>query len=333
MQRPYPSFAELPVNKSGPRGNAWGLWGNDDQLGTLNHLTAERVRDGCREVTTGDRVSLNWQLEGATNPRFQYPRNNLHVNMINKEPRVAAFDDEWSFNTQCSSQWDGCRHYAYQEERLFYMGRKASDFEESPEPSGIHHMAKKGVAGRAFFVDWYRWKMEIKKEKVDAFSSHAIPFSELLAAADHQGTPLASIQPGSILIIRSGYINQYNHMPEAKRTELDTIYQHTKPSNIGVQASQEFLSFLWENRVAAVAGDSRSFEVWPCKDEDKKWQLHQWLLAGWGMPIGELWDLEELSRICTEQNEGKGRWSFFLTSAPMNVKGGVASPPNALAFF
>jgi hypothetical protein len=86
------------------------------------------------------------------------------------------------------------------------MGYKASDFEASPEPSGIHHMAKKGIAGKAFFVDWYRWKTEIKKEEVDAYSSQALPFSELLAAADHQGTPLASIQPGSVLVIRSGYL-------------------------------------------------------------------------------------------------------------------------------
>lgn len=246
---------------------------------------------------------------------------------------MAAFDDEWSFNTQCSSQWDGCRHYAYQDERLFYMGRKASDFEASPDPSGIQHMSKKGIAGRAFFVDWYRWKTEVKKEEVDAFSSHAITFSELQAAAEHQGSSLTSIRPGSILVVRSGYLAQYNSMADAKRTELDRIYQHTKPSNIGVQASQELLSFLWDSQVAAVAGDSRSFEVWPCKDENKEWQLHQWLLAGWGMPIGELFDLEELSKICPEQDGGKGRWTFFLTSAPMNVKGGVASPPNALAFF
>jgi hypothetical protein len=252
---------------------------------------------------------------------------------LNKEPRVAAFDDEWSFNTQCSSQWDGCRHYAYQNERLFYMGRTASDFEASPEPSGIQHMAKKGIAGRALFVDWYRWKTEVKQESVDAFSNHAIPLSELQAAAEYQNTPLSSIHPGSILIIRSGYLAQYASMAASKRGELDAIYQHTKPSNIGVQASRELLSYLWENRVAAVAGDSRSFEVWPCEGEGKEWQLHQWLLAGWGMPIGELWDLEALSDVCKGMDGGKGRWTFFLTSAPMNVKGGVASPPNALAFF
>jgi hypothetical protein len=59
MQKPYPAFANLPVDKNGPRGNAWGLWGPEDQLGTLNHLTAERVRAAAQEeIKTGDRVSL-----------------------------------------------------------------------------------------------------------------------------------------------------------------------------------------------------------------------------------------------------------------------------------
>lgn len=45
------------------------------------------------------------------------------------------------------------------------------------------------------------------------------------------------------------------------------------------------------------------------------------------MPIGESWDLERLATACAEQ----GKWSFFLTSQPLNVKGGVASPANVMA--
>lgn len=48
-----------------------------------------------------------------------------------------------------------------------------------------------------------------------------------------------------------------------------------------------------------------------------------------GCPIGELWNLEELAKVCAEQKQ----YSFFLTSAPLNVPGGVASPPNAVAVF
>jgi hypothetical protein len=48
-----------------------------------------------------------------------------------------------------------------------------------------------------------------------------------------------------------------------------------------------------------------------------------------GTPIGEMWDLEALSELCEKEK----RWSFFLTSAPLHVKGGVGSPPGAIAIF
>jgi hypothetical protein len=47
----------------------------------------------------------------------------------------------------------------------------------------------------------------------------------------------------------------------------------------------------------------------------------------WGCPIGELWDLEKLAEKCQSYK----KWSFFLASAPLNVVGGVASPPNVSA--
>ena len=38
----------------------------------------------------------------------------------------------------------------------------------------------------------------------------------------------------------------------------------------------------------------------------------------WGLPIGELWDLEALSEICHK----KRQYEFFFASMPMNVEGG-----------
>jgi len=59
----------------------------------------------------------------------------------------------------------------------------------------------------------------------------------------------------------------------------------------------------------------------------REFHLHEVLLAGWGCPIGEMFDLERLAEECRKRD----RWTFFLCSEPLNVKGGVASPPNAIA--
>ena len=47
------------------------------------------------------------------------------------------------------------------------------------------------------------------------------------------------------------------------------------------------------------------------------YHLHEYLLALWGCPLGEMVDLERLSEMCKE----KKRWTFFVTSAPANVPG------------
>ena len=70
---------------------------------------------------------------------------------------------------------------------------------------------------------------------------------------------------------------------------------------------------------------SRAYEVFP--HENCGLSLHEVFLGGWGMPIGELFDLEELGRVCAELRQ----WTFLFTSMPLYVIGGVASPPNAQA--
>lgn len=57
----YPKFSEFPLQKDGPHGNAWGLWGPDDQLGTLNLLTDDIIAKAAAEnILTGQRISLKW---------------------------------------------------------------------------------------------------------------------------------------------------------------------------------------------------------------------------------------------------------------------------------
>ena len=114
----------------------------------------------------------------------------------------------------------------------------------------------------------------------------------------------------------------------------------------GLSQSQETTEWLWNCEFSAVAADSPAFECtreWfalhipevevltalPLAPAEHKWGLHPIVLAGWGTPIGELFDLEALSALCKQLN----RWSFFVTSVPLNYSGAVASPPNAVAVF
>lgn len=51
-----PSFDSLPLREGDPHHSAWGLYGDNDQLGTLNRLTDERVAAAAKgEIQKGIR--------------------------------------------------------------------------------------------------------------------------------------------------------------------------------------------------------------------------------------------------------------------------------------
>lgn len=97
----------------------------------------------------------------------------------------------------------------------------------------------------------------------------------------------------------------------------------------GSDSSQRLLQILLE--LKSGVSNHRSWNIIIRLTEaaltEKEWHLHPILLAGWGTPIGELFNLEELAKMC----EKSKRWSFFFTSAPLHYVGAVASPPNAMA--
>ena len=55
---PYPQ-AVLDI---AARINNWGRWGEDDQIGTLNFLTDEVVKEAAQCIRTGKRISLAYPL-------------------------------------------------------------------------------------------------------------------------------------------------------------------------------------------------------------------------------------------------------------------------------
>ncbi|VUC25611.1 unnamed protein product [Clonostachys rosea] len=173
---------------------------------------------------------------------------------------------------------------------------------------GVQAWAKRGIVGRGVLLDYWSYA----GKSYDVNTRHAISQSDLIACAQSQGV---SFQYGDILIIRTGWIDTYNQMSQDEREDLIKVpaYQHTF---VGVDQSLEMADFLHDNYFSVVASDSPAFEVWP---QIKEWNHHINLLPLWGVPIGELWDLEELSEICRERQQ----YTFFFSSIPMNVQGTV----------
>jgi kynurenine formamidase len=143
---------------------------------------------------------------------------------------------------------------------------------------------------------------------VDVFTKYGIPTSHLQQLADEEGI---TFRQGDILFIRSGFVAAYEALSATEEVDMPA---RKEQSFIGMESSQESARWLWENGFAAVAGDMPGFEQSPIWTNEL--QLHQWLLAGWGMPIGEMFYLEELAQVLKAQD----RHHFFLTSVPLKVR-------------
>ncbi|KAJ5204404.1 uncharacterized protein N7498_005283 [Penicillium cinerascens] len=322
----FPLRKELPRLPNSPEGAAW-VWGKDDQLGRLNLLTPERVKASAKEIQTGEMVRLDLPLNVPEKPAFD--RETFQHTIKTLTPGV-AYDDTYSMNTQSGTQWDGFRHIGHIPTKLFYNGAQSTDFigETANLRCSIHHWATHGIAGRGVLLDYRHYALTHNKP-YDPYTSHAITLSELQACARFQGLDLrpesqgGDIRVGDFLLIRSGFVEKYYSLSPDERYAAATR-SHKNLEFAGVAREEAMRDWLHDCYFAGVAGDSPTFEVWPVPKLD---HLHQSLLALWGCPIGEMWDLEVLARKCRE----RGRWTFFMTSAPANMPGGVGSHANATA--
>ena len=308
-----PSYDDLPIRPGAPAGSSWGVWGDDDRLGCLNLLTPERAAAAARLVRKGAVFALNLEYELPDPPLFG--RQAPHHEVLGE----GGHDDVLTFNTQSSSQWDGFRHVQHPVHH-HYNGVADADH-------GIHHWAARGIAGRAVLVDVAR------HVEVDASTSQAITTDDLDATLAAQGT---TIETGDVLLLRTGWTAWYRSTDPDTRAALPQ--QLRAP---GLRPGSDMLRWLWDHHVAAIGADNPSVEIWPPASHLTKEQrdevrtdperlpelfMHTALLPLLGIPLGELFDLDALAADCAAD----GVYEGLITSAPLRVHAGVASPPNAL---
>jgi len=312
-----PWYRDLPVKPGAPAGSAWGLFGEDDQLGTMNLLTPERTAAAARLVRKGAVFPLNLSIDqpapplfGRGAPRQQFVEGEVH--------RDDYLDNFWP---QASSQWDSLRHILHPRDG-FYNGTGREQIVAGGGRLGIENMARKGVAGRGVLLDVAR-HLEAAGTPLDYTVSTVIRPETLSACAKAQGV---EVRTGDILLIRTGWLDWYLHTatPEQKQQMAGDAMTQLRTPGIGPDA--EMAAYLWDLHPAAVAADNPALEAWP-PDPQAGGFLHFRLIPLFGMPIGELWYLDDLAADCAAD----GVYEFLLTSAPLNVPGGIGSPPNALA--
>jgi kynurenine formamidase len=313
-----PDYDALPIRKGAPAGSAWGVFGDDDELGTLNLLTPERVREASAEIRSGRCFSLDLPLNLPDPPIVPRTPYKLTVNGM---PGYSDLLDDTidNLNTQSSSQWDSLAHFKHPQFGPYNGFPEQEIAGRGGGKLGIDRIAQKVVAGRGVLLDVGRYYQR-HQVAFDYSRATVVPLADLQAALAEQQT---EVKTGDILLIRLGWLAYYLSCdPEVRRG------YGQRARLPGIETSVEMARWLWDLHIAAVATDTPALEASPKHGAEREREtLHTHLLVYFGMPIGELWDLEELSAACAADN----RYSFFLSSAPLKIPGAVGSPPNAVA--
>ncbi|OZM77159.1 cyclase [Pseudonocardia sp. MH-G8] len=299
----------------------WGRWGEDDQRGTLNFISGEKITEAARLVASGRCISLQLPLDGngpqtgafgRVNPVHQMVATGTdHVSATqtySKDPLGWGFaDDSLFLFLQGGTQWDALAHIF--RNGSMYNGFSAAAVSSSgAEKGGIENVPT--LASRGVLLDMPAYLGVDHLEP-----GHAIRAADLEGAADKLGVTVGT---GDIVLIRTGDM-------QARREEPGWAgYSAGDAPGLSIDATP----WLAEREVAAVASDTWGLEVRPNELAGTFQPLHLILIVSMGMFVGEIWDMDELARDCAAD----GRYEFFLVCPPsLTVPGAVGSPANPQA--
>jgi kynurenine formamidase len=311
-----PRYRDLPIAPGVAARTAWGVFGDDDQVGTLNLLTPDRVRRARDLIVLGQVYPLNLNLE-LPNPPLSGRgalKHSIAVSQLGSE--------DWydNFYPQASSQWDGLAHCGHPT-LGFYNGHQAAQITgRAGSTLGMENWASRGITGRFVLADVDRHRTALGRP-LDHASSDVITIDDLEAAL---AAARVTLELGDILLMRTGWLTWYKGTDQPTRDALAAKLDYATP---GLECTEAAAEWLWDHHVAAIVADNPGVEVVPVVQDDVATFLHFRLIPLLGMALGELFDLDGIAAACA----ASGVYEGFFAAAPLHVTGGSASTGNALA--
>ena len=333
-----------------PEGSNWGDFGPEDQLGRLNLLTPEKVKQGIAEAREGLVFNLSLPLDypggSKLNPRRHRPR--LQSTIQNGKPYYiyphsndvagatdVSCDDAVLLHTQYSTQWDALAHIGSlfdadgdgKPEPVFYNGFRSGDDIVQPSPErpgvpgakklGLEHMAAKGVQGRAVMIDLHHHFGETPRKHVG--------YDDLMRVFDKDGVVVES---GDMVCVHTGFaevVLGMNRDPDVERLHSScAVLDGT---------DRKLLQWITDSGLAVLIADNYAVEdrrrgLGPenC-GHGAVMPLHEHCLFKQGIHLGELWHLTPLARWLREHRRNR----FLLTAPPLRLPGAVGSPVTPIA--
>jgi kynurenine formamidase len=208
---------------------------------------------------------------------------------------------------QAGTQWDAIAHVAY--DGFSYNGRADTSVSAAGASfAGIEQIARAGgIVGRGVLLDvaGARGAAQLDPREV-------IQPDDLVAVASRQGVELGE---GDVLLIRTGW----------RRKFLETGHDGWALDSPGL--GWRCAEWMHDVGVAAVACDNIAVEVIISEIPDVALPFHMLALRDMGMPLGELWDFEELAADCATDQV----YEFMLAAPALRFTMGLGTPVNPVA--
>jgi len=300
----------------------WGRWGAEDQLGTANHITPEKVKGAAGLVRGGQVVSLAMHFDQrgpqtGANGRFNCLRYSLATGTDYVKgaqrwggkpiPRGLGYsDDVVHLHLQSATHWDSLSHIFHA--GRMYNGYPADEVTAFGTPrNGVENL-KSTLVGRGVLLDLPRYKGVESLE-----DGYPVTVDDLEGAAARERV---SVRAGDILLVRTG------QMARCLREGWGTYAGGPAPG-FGFHT----IPWIAEKEVAAIATDTWGYEVRPNELPDSFQPLHIVTLVYMGLLIGEMFQLEELAEACAAD----GVYEFMVSAPPLPFTGTAGAPPGPVA--
>jgi kynurenine formamidase len=344
-----------PRWKIKPAGSTWGDFGPDDQLGRLNLVTPEKVKQGVAEVREGLSFCLSMPLDypggSVLNPRRKPPvlsptersgKPNMTYPLSRDDPRLVdvVCDDVVLLTLQYSTQWDSLAHVGQQfdvdgdgkPEMVFYNGFRAGehvigpvDYRGGKEVAtgghvgaaklGIENVAVSCVQGRAVMIDLHAHYGRARK---------MVSYDDLMAVMEKDKVV---VEQGDFVCFRTGFdqvLLEMNRKPDESIHDICAVLD-------GRDARLQ--QWVTDSGAVALIADNYAVEAHPSRpcdhdaDHCASLPLHAHCLFRLGVYLGEIWYLSELADWLRKN----GRNRFLLTAPPLRLPGAVGSPATPVA--
>lgn len=290
------------------RVSTWGRWGDDDQRGTLHHISDPAVVAAASLVRTGRSISLGHDLDrdpGPDNARPVEHRMTGYAAAGGTEPAVNTDYVGMDFHGKSVTHLDALCHCVFR--GRIYNGYLSEEHvgERGGDLGNVSQMAQ-GVVTRGVLVDVPR---SLGLPWLDPGT--VITADDLESALEAQRL---SLQPGDAVLVRTG--------ARARKDALGAW----DPSNLSAGLGPDCMPVLSRGESALLGSDGDS-DARPSPVPGVFSPIHALALNAMGMPLIDNMLLEDLAVVCADLE----RWEFLFVLAPLRIPGGTGSPVNPLA--